>query len=184
MKFFVTIFSILLFVILILIVNFIFKENWLFNAIPNYEIDPINVLNLVFTSTSTLFLAWFLSKKLQEQRYEKEFLINDLKSIENEINRLVSLISNSSVIELNEMISKIETIRYELDKFKQTSIISNLSSINSKDLNIIHNKLFRNLTDFDGSSLDIDETWKIEKKRICQKYIIEIRTLINQINNY
>ena len=45
------------------------------------------------TTIVTMWLGWYVSKKLTEQRYQKEYIITDLKKIEEEINYIGNILS-------------------------------------------------------------------------------------------
>jgi hypothetical protein len=177
-------FFIFLFFLFITICNFIYKENWLTTVAASKELDPIDLLGLILSTTATFLLAWYITKRLQEQRYEKEFLISDLRNLENEVILFNNTLTQSTTISLENVLSTLGKIDQELYKFNQTADILDISCAKKNQLKIHQTLLFSNATDTDGAVLEIADVNRRVLNKICNDYSIAIRQLIRNINKH
>lgn len=175
--------SVLFFTILYLFVKFLYVMSWLNNLKIDYTITPINVISLIFSSVLTIWIGWYISKRLTEQRFEKEFLIRDLNSIETEIHYIESVFNSSTQVDISFVASKGNNIQLLKERFSATLKLMKISSFDDKKLNEKTNALFTQTTNFDSPQIltsDIDIQLINQK---CSDVILETRNLIIQINN-
>ena len=78
--------SLVVVIALITILSFgLLKTSWSYS----YVVEPIDIVNILVTILVTIFVAWYVTKKLSEERFEKELIISDLKSIEECIKKIL-----------------------------------------------------------------------------------------------
>ena len=75
------------FILLILLasfylVYFIVDCAWFEQLKISYELVPVDAIGIIVSAALTLWIGWYIAKKLTEQRFEKEYLIKDLNLIE------------------------------------------------------------------------------------------------------
>lgn len=105
------------------------KTSWLFK----YEVEVVDLINLLATIGCTLGAAWLISKKLSEERFEKELQINDLKKIEEQINELIAIIvKNQSLSAQNR--EEILNINAYLNSLINRFIVVNSNNIDNRNI--------------------------------------------------
>jgi hypothetical protein len=171
------------FVLLDIFSRFLYSQSWFGTTTFSKEVNPFDIIVLVVTSLVTIWLGWYVSKRITEQRYQKEYLINDLKEIEEEINTIQRGILSSSTLEIQTLIGFLNKLRTYMDRFSKTIEVFEISSINTKELNNQYNTLFQKATDLDGTHLVIDEIVLNELNSVCVEFVIRTRRMIFKVNN-
>lgn len=177
--------GLLLFIALILInifSRFLYAQSWFSSSSFKKELDPFAIISLIVTTLVTLWLAWYVSKKVTEQRYEKEFFISDLKQIEEEIKFLErSLISSS--IDLQSLLCILIKLKIYIDRFSNTAEIFKITAVlKVQTLDNYYTKLYKITTDLEGNQLLLEDPNRIAINQVCTKLIIETRGMIFKIN--
>ena len=71
----ITLFAVCLIVIvaLLTILSYgLLQTQWSYN----YVVEPIDVINIVVTLLVSIFIAWYVTKRLSEERFDKELVSN------------------------------------------------------------------------------------------------------------
>lgn len=165
-----------------LFLRLLYCQSWFSTVKLSNELIPIDVLNLFSSTAITLFLAWYVTKKLTEQRYEKEFVMADLKNIEDQINYIERMTSDLNSIQLQPLLDLLAKLQSHIDRFKKTTLILKIPCKDSKELDSSFVALFEKATDIDGHQLDIDSAKRIEIQKVCSDFIITTRSIVCKIN--
>lgn len=149
----------------------------------DYSVNAFEYVSLIITSFLTLIVAWYITKRLTEQRFEKDFLINDLKSIEEIVHSIEDLLETSSSINITHMASKINSIFMLKNRMKEAIELTSLFGIDIRSLENSINDLFTSATNFDAQDVPISDVDIPEIQQRCTRLIKETRSLIIKINN-
>lgn len=174
---------IIAFVLLNIFSRCLYEESWFSSTTFAKELNPFDIITLIVTTIVTLWLGWYVSKKLTEQRYQKEYIITDLKKIEEEIN-YIERVMESTTLDLQTLLGVLNKLKIYIDRFSKTIDVFQISSIDSKELNKYYTKLFIKSTDLDGDKLDLDEVNRNEINQVSAEFIIVIREMIFTINKH
>lgn len=68
--------------------------NWKFKN----EVELTDLINIIVTVSSAIGAAWFIAKKLSEDRFNKELTINDLKKIEEQIGNIIEIAVKNDIL--------------------------------------------------------------------------------------
>jgi hypothetical protein len=174
------------FILLDVFARFLFYNDWFSFIKLSKEVDAFNIISLLVSSFVTICVGWYLVKMLTEQRYEKEFLIKDLITLEIELDDLSHLIKNGT-IDLNDIIIIINRIQKLQSKFVLTlKIVGRHKAVDEK-LNIYFNNLYRILTDCDNNQLNFikdNKTGIEEVENIIYNYTCLLRKQIFKVNKH
>ncbi len=162
--------------------RYLYAQSWLSNVILSNNVDPIAILGIVVSATVAVWLGWYITKKLSAQRFQKEYLITDIKQIEAEIS-FIERKMQASDIELQTILELLNKFKLYIDRFSKTIDIFQITSINSTKLAENYNRLYSKTTNTEGDQLNIDESVRIEINDICSSIIAETRQMIFVINN-
>ncbi len=170
------------FVLLNIFSRFLYSQAWFSTTTLSKEVNPFDIITLVITSLLTIWLGWYVSKKITEQRYKKEYLINDLKEIEEEL-KFIEKSMQVSNIELQSLISFLNKLETCIHRFCKTIEIFQISSFDASSLNLQYKNLFERTTNLDGNLLVLDEVNRNEINKVCADFVIEVRSMIFKINS-
>lgn len=149
----------------------------------DYSVNAFEYVSLILSSFLTLSVAWYITKRITEQRFEKDFLINDLKSIEDIVHNIENILETSSSINITYIASRINSIFMLKDRMKEAIELTSLSKMDITPLENSINDLFTSATDFDAQDVPISEVDIPEIQQRCSNLIKETRNLIIEINH-
>jgi len=172
---------IILFIILDIFSRFLYAQSWLSTAVLTNEVNPIEILSLIISAAIAIWLGWYISKKLTAQRFEKEYIISDIKKIEEEITSIEKKMQDSN-IELQTLLDLLSKFKVYIDRFSKTIDIFQVKSINTSKLCKYYSLLYRRTTDTESDIFNIDEIAQIDVNNICSGFLIETRKMIFIIN--
>jgi len=173
---------IIIFILLNIFSRFLYDQSWFSKSTFKNDLDPYTIISLIVTTMVTIWLGLYVSKKITEQRYEKEFIISDLIRIEEEIKSLERKLSSTST-DLQSLIIKLNKINTYIERFAMTVEIINAESVLRKNiLEGNYMKLYKKTTDLDGDQLNINDPIHHEITKICTKFIVDTRAMILKIN--
>lgn len=172
----IILFSIILVVVIAIITVLSFgllQTSWSYS----YIVEPIDVINILVTVSVTIFVAWYVTKKLSEDRFEKELIISDLKSIEECIKKILDAYEQENAS--SQILALINQLHILINRFEKTVAPQRISTTNLKKA---FWKLFSVATDYtavsDISSIDIPQV-----EHLSDELIIEVRQIITKVNS-
>lgn len=156
---------------------------WVQNVQIDYKLVPIDVFSLFVSSAITIWVGYYVVKKLSEQRFEKELLINDLRLIEQEIQQVESIFETSSTIDLTLISSKMNTIKHLIERFTYTVRLSD-SNIDNQipSINDAFFGLYRVSTNFDSESISRENVNFSLITYHTNRLILKVRKLTISLN--
>ncbi len=163
--------------------RFLYAQSWFSTTTFSKELDPFDILSLIVTTIVTFWFGWYISKKLTEQRYQKEYVINDLKQIEEEL-CYIERSMQSSNIDLENLLDNLNKLNTYIKRFCKTVEIFKISTIDVKNLNKFYNLLYSKTTNVESSQLVLDATNRNEINQVCADFVIETRGMIFTINKH
>lgn len=127
------------------------------------ELSVFEALNLFVTAALGFYIAWVLERKIQKDRVEKDIIISKIGEIENEINRILSMLDEEKIkySQINSMIHRLGIVRNSLfEQIKSLNI--NPTTTDQQSIGDLtreeHNRLKRLLTETpiqQGGAVDI-----------------------------
>ena len=163
--------SILLFLIGFLL-HGLFRTSWSFS----YKVEPIDLISILVTIFCATTVAFYINKRLSEERFHKELLIADLKAIEDNVSHVVEVLLNPETggTEVMGRINYIRVLIYRIKKLLDKDIDTSV-------LDPTFLRFYVAATDFDT----IQNTRNIIEPDVIDAgecLIIEVRRLIGQVN--
>ena len=135
-----------------------------------------DIANMGLTTIVTIFAAWFLSKRLNEDRFSKEMAISDLKEIELIVSNIITKVQEEGDDVNKELLKLTNHLQQLLSRFDRTCKLKRKQkSIKTVQQNF--NTLYRFTTDFGADPLDVQSVIKYGTD-----LIVEIRDTITNIN--
>lgn len=175
------------FILLILLasfylVYFIVDCAWFEQLKISYELVPVDAIGIIVSAALTLWIGWYIAKKLTEQRFEKEYLIKDLNLIETKVCELKSLFHNSNSIDISYVSAMNNEIQSLFNRLSKTIELAGMSYISMSGLSNCISELYRETTTFDASQVSVD---CIDLQLIlarCDNVVLEGRKIVMTIN--
>jgi hypothetical protein len=183
-KIIIGIIIIIVFILLNIFSRFLYDQSWYSTYTFKKELEPYTIISLIVTTLVTLWLGWYVSKKITEQRFEKEFIISDLKKIEDEIKFLERSFS-ASAIDIQALLAILLQLNTYIDRYSNTVEIIGISSLlSTSSLKTCYRNLYMKTTNLDGNQLLLNDPIRVEITRECTTFICETRKLILIINKH
>lgn len=171
------------FILLNIFSRFLYNQSWYSNSSLAKELNPFEIISLVVTTVVTIWLGWYVSKKITEQRYEKEYVITDLKKIEEEIEFIERNLQFPN-IEIQTLLDHLNKLKICIDRFSKTAEIFQISCVNNVELENIYRKLYTKTTNLEGNILTNDNPVRNEITQVCNEIILKTRSMIFKINKH
>lgn len=166
--------SLVVIIALIIILSFgLLKTSWSYS----YVVEPIDIVNMLVTILVTIFVAWYVTKKLSEERFDKELIISDLKSIEECIKKILDSYERQNAN--NQILALINQLHILINRFEKTV---DSRQIATNKLRSSFWNLFAAATDYTS----VDDTSTIDIPRVeylGDELIIEVRRIIAKVNS-
>jgi cell division protein FtsL len=174
-------------VILVLVISIFFlirflgMAAWFEHLKISYDFIPLDAIAIIVSAILTIWIGWYIAKKLTEQRYEKEFLIKDLISIEHEILQIEALFKSSTSIDMSFVSSKYNDIQLLFGRLKETMSIMEVS-VKTDELSKHLFEIYPLITNMNESPESIDKMDIPRINVVCNSAILSVRALIIRIN--
>lgn len=150
------------------------RTSWSFKC----EVELVDFINIIVTIFSAICAAWYIAKKLSEERFCKELIISDLRKIEELIGTVIEiLIKNERLTDdqKQEILNLIGYLNSLIDRFEFINEYDNSNT----GLKPAFRRFYRLSTDF-GSRTDINIQEVVSTSNVLIK---EIRSQIININD-
>ena len=98
MKRIFSLFALIALVLIIIFVSSLFSIDWFNNIEYDKNISPFDVFNLIVSSIVAIGLGYYITKKLTEERFMKEYLIADIEKVEAELENFESIFNANNCI--------------------------------------------------------------------------------------
>lgn len=157
-------------------------RNWYCSFDFAKDVSPVDIFSLLFGSLLTLFLGYYITKKLTEQRNEKDFLIEDLKGIETQLIDLQRMLQNRDKLDLQSFSASIETVIQTIERFEQTLRIFGENQDMAGELRKKYFELHTAATNFPGILEPLKNVPVDSIRQTSNNVILEIRKLAHNIN--
>jgi hypothetical protein len=171
----ITLFSVSLIVIIALLTVLsygVLQTSWSYN----YVVEPIDIINIIVTLLVSVFIAWYVTKRLSEERFDKELIISDLRDIESCIKKTLEFYDSSN--SNNEILIYLNQLHILIRRFQCTI---NTDKMDTRGLENAFWQLFKVATDYDSGS-DTDNVDIPAVQRHGNDLIIEVRRIIKLVN--
>lgn len=171
----ITLFSVCLIVIITLLTVLsygVLQTSWSYS----YVVEPIDIINIIVTLLVSVFIAWYVTKRLSEERFDKELVISDLRDIESCIKKTLELYDRSN--SNNEILIYLNQLHILIRRFQCTI---NIDKVDTRGLENAFWQLFKVATDYDSGS-DTDNVDVPAVQRDGDALIIEVRRIIKVVN--
>lgn len=152
-----------LFVLFICAAIFIFiRSLYCVDWFTTFEYDkivsPFDIFNLIFTSFVAIGLGYYITKKLTEERFMKEYLIADIEKVENELENFESIF-NSKSLELSTVFNSLNKLSHKIERIEKTADLIDFKATEINNLKKFNLELYKIATKTDNSSqIDTYET--------------------------
>ena len=165
-------------IVLFIFFRALYCQYWFSSIVFSNEIAPLDVFNILFSGTIAIWLGWYITKKLTEQRFLKEFIIKDIYRIEEQIESFEKMTQNNK-LELQTIFNELHELRNKIERFEKTTAITHFSSSEITNLSNYHKELFK-ITTTDTVFKPIDS--KNQINQICNSFILSLRKMVLEIN--
>lgn len=168
--------------LLVLVLVRLFCVHWFCRIEFENNVPPLDLISLLATSLVTIFLGYYITKKLTESRIEKDSLIEDLKKIESYMYSVQDILKNYKKVDVQQITTELEMAVLIINRLKYTLKIVGETGIKTDGLEDCFFQLYTISTNFEGETARVDE---LASGKILQKsdqVMLETRRLMHEIN--
>lgn len=142
------------------------------------DFNPSDYFNILIPSAVTIFAAWFITKAFASSRFDKEFIINDLRKIEENIDRVECCFVDRKDVSVNEVLPYLHLI--QRDYYRMSRYMKSIG-VSSDERHF--KQLFFDLYD-ETTSIDAERTADVAKViGVCDNFVEFSRKMIFLVNN-
>ena len=135
-----------LLLLLLLVIVWMCSKNWFCEYKFSNSVDPLALISLIISTGVAVYLGHTITKGLSEERFDKEYIIKDLNSLDDTLTLFTIYIQNAKEIDINECSDKIEDIRMGISKFKHSVDIFQVPINNLNQIDKVFEKIKEMLT--------------------------------------
>ena len=157
-------------------------NKWHCNIEYTNSVSLIEIINIAVTVSVTIWLGWYVTKKLAEQRFIKEFLIADIYKIEESLTALERL-TLAGKLEVETVFQNLHFLRAKIDILQKTTEIAEIETSEISNLLALHIQIHAKTTNADGNEIDI-ASQKTEISELCKKFVLSLREIVCYINRH
>lgn len=149
------------------------RTSWSFKC----EVELVDFINIIVTVFTAVCAAWYISKKISEERFFKELIISDLRKIEELISSVIEILIRNEHLEETQKQEILNLIGYLKNLIDRFEFINEYNNQNSRLRTVFFN--------FYGLSTDFGSDNNIDIQNVIMtgnKLIKEVRCQIININ--
>ena len=120
----------------------LYCQSWFSTITFSKEIVPLDIINIFISGGIAIWLGYYITKKITEQRFLKEFIIKDIYRIEEQVEVFEKLI-NTNNVQLQSIFNELHDLKHKIDRFDRTAKLTDFSCKEINDLNKCHTELFK-----------------------------------------
>lgn len=154
---------------------------WFANIKYDQVVAPLNVLNLIVSAGIALWLGYYITKKLTEQRFIKEFIITDINKIEEELDNFKSIMSGNNV-ELETAFVSLNRLNHKIENVDKTAKLIDFSPNEIQEIKLLYYKLYRIATTTDSSTSIQTVNTRYSLEPIYSEFSHSLRTIVFLLN--
>ncbi|MDR1730058.1 MAG: hypothetical protein LBR52_05285 [Prevotellaceae bacterium] len=165
-------------IIFFFFIRALYCQCWFSSIIFSQEILPLDALNIFVSGVIAVWLGWYITRKLTEQRFLKEFIIKDICRIEEQIESFEKLINTNNAT-LQSIFAELNDLKHKIERFDRTTKLTLFSCNDVNYLNIYHTKLYKISTE----EINLPADSRNELQSICDDFVVCLRKIVCKINN-
>ena len=165
-------------IMLFFFIRAVYFQYWFSTFRFSKEVDPLDVLNVFVSVLIAVGLGYYITKKLTEQRFLKEFVIKDIYRIEERFESFEKLVSTNDA-KIESIFAELHDLKQRIKRFEQTTKLTSLSCNEVENLNKCHTQLYKISTE--KTILPVDSRNKLQQ--ICDDFIVCLRKIVCTIND-
>lgn len=150
-KFFIGLIVILIGLFIFLFVRSLYSANWFNTFTYDGSISPFDIFNLIISSIVAISLGYYITKKLTEQRFMKEFIISDITKVEMELENIESILSVNNV-ELTTIFNALNKLSHKIERIENTAKLITFEIDEIRNLKFLYFQIFQIATTTDNST--------------------------------
>lgn len=163
--------------------RFLYDQTWFGVYTFEHQLNLVDIVALIVSSGVTIWLGIYIAKKISEQRYQKEFIINDLKAIEDEVVYIQKELINGQTVDIARLLDYTNRLQSNIGRFKKTLEIFETECHPDNDLMVKFRTFYTHVTNVGGSLLNLNNSVVVQINADCNDLILTTRKIIREINN-
>jgi hypothetical protein len=140
-KILIGLFILIVAVLIFMFVRSLYCIDWFNTFEYDKNVSPFDIFNLIITSIVAIGLGYYITKKLTEERFMKEYLIADIEKVENELENLESIFDSNNV-DLLTVFNALNKLSHKIERIENTAKLIDFSTQEIQNLKHLNFRLF------------------------------------------
>ena len=180
-KFFVGLFILIGTAIIFMFVRSLYSVDWFNTFEYDKKVSPFDVFNLIISTIVAIGLGYYITKKLTEERFMKEYLISDIEKVENELEN-IETIFNAKHVELMTVFNAVNKLSHKIERIENTAKLIDFKTKEISKLKELNTNLFASATATDeASSINTYQT-HLQLEPIYNDISVCLKKIVHRVN--
>ena len=150
-KILIGLFILIVAAIIFMFVRSLYSVDWFNKFEYDKNVSPFDVFNLIISSIVAIGLGYYITKKLTEERFMKEYLIADIEKVENELENIESVL-NTNNVDLLTVFNALNKLSHKIERIENTAKLIDFRTLEIQELKQFNYTLFQIATATDDSN--------------------------------
>jgi hypothetical protein len=178
--------SIVLFILIVAAIIFMFVRSlycidWFNTFKYDNNVSPFDVFNLIISSLIAIGLGYYITKKLTEERFMKEYLITDIEKVENELDNFESIL-NANNVDLQTVFNALNRLSHKIERIENTARLIDFSINELHNLKQLNFRLFLIATATDQTNVINTSQTNSQLEPVYNEISICLKRIVYHIN--
>ena len=164
-----------------LFVRSLYCDDWFNSFEYDKNISPFDIFNLIITTIMAISLGYYITKKLTEERFMKEYIISDIAKIETELENIESVL-NANNVDLSTVFNVLNKLSHKIERIENTAKLIDFKSDELNKLRLLSYSLFEIATTTDDSNKINTLQANIKLEPIYNDFSKSLRKMVYNVN--
>lgn len=164
-----------------LFIRSLYYNNWFTTFTYDGNISPLDVFNLIISTIIALGLGYYITKKLTEQRFMKEYIISDITKVEEELENVETILATTSV-ELDTIFAALNKLNHKIERIENTAKLISFQCKEIAELKSLHFKIFEIATTTENSTRINTVDLKYSLEPVYNNFSKSLRKMVYLLN--
>lgn len=167
--------------IIFMFVRSLYCVDWFNTFEYDKNVSPFDVFNLIISSIVAMGLGYYITKKLTEERFMKEYLISDIEKVENELENIESVLSTNNV-DLQTIFNSLNKLSHKIERIENTAKLIDFHTNEIEALKQFNFTLFQIATATDDSIKINSSQINTQLEPVYNGISLCLKKIVHQVN--
>jgi len=180
-KFFIGLIVLIIGGFIFMFVSSLYYIDWFNTFVYDKNVSPFDIFNLIITSIVAVGLGYYITKRLTEERFMKEYLIADIEKVENELENTESIFDTNNV-DLLTVFNALNKLSHKIERIENTAKLIDFNVEEIQSLKQLSYRLFDIATATDDTNRINSFETNMQLEPIYNDISVCLKKIVHQVN--